>query len=415
MQTKHVAVIGGGAAGFFSAIACAEADSNTQVTIFEKSPKVLAKVRISGGGRCNVTHSCFDPKELATKYPRGSRELRGAFHKWQPLDTINWFESRGVSLKTEDDGRMFPTTDDSQTIIDCLMRSAENAGVSIKTKTSIVRVSLTEYKTFTLTDNHGNDHEFTHLIIATGGASSTSNALATQLGHTLTELAPSLFTFNIKHPLIEDLAGLSVPNAQTSFPDSKLEQTGPLLITHWGLSGPAILKLSAWGAREFAKRNYSFSFHVNWLGEAHSFERTKEKLLESKRIVPKKQIANLCPFDLPKRLWIRFLETSHITPKQWAQLSNSEIKTLAQALTKSKFTTDGKSVNKDEFVTCGGVNLKEIDFKTMQSKKVSRLFFAGEALDLDGITGGFNFQAAWTTGRIAGISTSNTQIPSLTT
>lgn len=406
---KHVAIIGGGAAGFFSAIACAEANPDAQVTLFEKSPKVLAKVRISGGGRCNVTHACFDPKELATRYPRGSRELRGAFHKWQPLDTIDWFQKRGVELKTESDGRMFPTTDNSQTIIDCLTQAAEDAKIEVKLRTGINTVSTTEDGTFLLADSKEVEHSATHLIIATGGTSTASNALATQLDHTLTSLAPSLFTFNIKHPLIDELAGLSVSKVQTFFPESKLKQTGPILVTHWGLSGPAILKLSAWGAREFEAKNYNFKFNVNWLGEESSFEHARQRLIEHKKSDPKKQLANLCPFEIPKRLWLRFLQVSNIDPqKQWAQISKQDIKTLALALTQSEFQVNGKSTNKDEFVTCGGVNLKEIDFKTMQSKRRSNLFFAGEALDIDGITGGFNFQAAWTTGRIAGISTSNT-------
>ncbi|MCH6258472.1 NAD(P)/FAD-dependent oxidoreductase [Puniceicoccaceae bacterium K14] len=404
MPTKHVAVIGGGAAGFFSAITCAEAYPDAQVTIFEKSPKVLSKVRISGGGRCNVTHSCFDPKELATKYPRGSRELRGAFHKWQPLDTINWFQEKGVELKTEEDGRMFPTTDDSQTIIHCLLSSAQKCGIIVRTKTSVKTANRTNRNGFSITDSNNEEYDVTHLIIATGGTASPQKSIAVQLGHTLTQLAPSLFTFNIKDPLIDGLAGLSVSSAQTLFPPTKLKQSGPMLITHWGLSGPAILKLSAWGARDFADRDYAFSFNVNWLGGEMSFERVKELMIQTKKLSSKKLTTTLSPFDLPKRFWLRLLDICSIPSKQWAQVSNTEINAIANKITRSEFRTDGKSVNKDEFVTCGGVSLKEINFKTMQSKLIPNLYFAGEALDIDGITGGFNFQAAWTTGRIAGLS-----------
>jgi predicted flavoprotein YhiN len=377
----RIAVIGGGAAGFFAAISAAEANATAKISVFEKSPHFLAKVKVSGGGRCNVTHSCFEPKELVTRYPRGSKALLGPFYQWQPRDMIEWLESRGVELKTESDGRMFPITDSSQTIIDCFLETARDYEIDLRSRTGIDSVQITESNRFALTLATGQSEEFDRLIIASGGGkSASSHALATSLGHTITQLAPSLFTFHIRDERLDGLPGLSLP----------------------GLSGPAILKLSAWGAREFAQRNYRFEITVNWTG---SLKRSQviAALTKSKRTNGAKQIGTYIPFSIPRRLWERLIQYAKIPPRtQYSQLSNAHLQALAETCVASRFQVTGKSMNKEEFVTCGGVNLKEIDFKSLESKLQSKLHFAGEALDIDGVTGGFNFQAAWTTGRIAG-------------
>ncbi|MDQ8203542.1 NAD(P)/FAD-dependent oxidoreductase [Pelagicoccus sp. SDUM812003] len=402
-QSPSIAVIGGGAAGYFAAITAAEAKPAASVHIFEQSRRVLAKVAISGGGRCNVTHHCFEPKELARFYPRGSRELRGAFFHWQPQDTIDWFESRGVKLKTEADGRMFPTTDDSQTIIDCLQKAADRAGVSLHLKTGVSNVARQDDDSFRLELTNGKTVEANRLILATGGGKNNiGHRIASGLGNRITELAPSLFTFNIQDPLLTDLAGLSLPRVSVTHSDSKLQQTGPVLVTHWGLSGPGILKLSAWGARTFQQLDYRFRIVVNWLGDSNP-ESARDALEEAKRLHARKALASVNPFDFPKRFWERLLEVSSLpSHTQWAQLPKKGLNQLVERITRSELQVDGKSTNKEEFVTCGGVDLRDVDFKTMQSKHCPGLHFAGEALDIDGVTGGFNFQAAWTTGRIAG-------------
>jgi len=399
----RIAVIGGGAAGFFAAISAAEANATAKISVFEKSPHFLAKVKVSGGGRCNVTHSCFEPKELVTRYPRGSKALLGPFYQWQPRDMIEWLESRGVELKTESDGRMFPITDSSQTIIDCFLETARDYEIDLRSRTGIDSVQITESNRFALTLATGQSEEFDRLIIASGGGrSASSHALATSLGHTITQLAPSLFTFHIRDERLDGLPGLSLPEVTVSCQNARLEQSGPILITHWGLSGPAILKLSAWGAREFAQRNYRFEITVNWTG---SLKRSQviAALTKSKRTNGAKQIGTYIPFSIPRRLWERLIQYAKIPPRtQYSQLSNAHLQALAETCVASRFQVTGKSMNKEEFVTCGGVNLKEIDFKSLESKLQSKLHFAGEALDIDGVTGGFNFQAAWTTGRIAG-------------
>ena len=392
------------AAGIFAALSCAEEDPEAQIIVFEKSRHFLTKVRISGGGRCNVTHNCFEPKELIKNYPRGSKELLGAFYAWQPEDTINWYQDRGVELKTEADGRMFPTTDDSQTIIDCLLSNIAEANIFLKPKTGINSIQQSEDKAFRLETSQGEQFDATHVVIATGGGQTAGHTLAQSLGHTITDLAPSLFTFNIDNPLLKGLSGVSVPNARVHCPSIKQSQEGPALITHWGLSGPAILKLSAWGARQLAKTDYRFEVSINWIKEL-SLDTARSQLAKSKTNDPKKQISTHCPFELPRRLWKNLVEHSGVNfDTQWAQLSKSDLEKIALNLTACILSVDGKSTNKEEFVTCGGVSLKEINFKDMQSKQVQNLFFAGEALDIDGVTGGFNFQAAWTTGRIAGLS-----------
>jgi len=401
--TRHIAVLGGGAAGFFAAITCAEALSQAgKVTLFEATPHLLAKVRISGGGRCNVTHACFEPAELVKKYPRGGRELLGAFHRFQPRDTIEWFGSRGVATKTEEDGRMFPTTDDSGTIVDCLMSAAARAGVTIRVSTP-VRSIIKDAETFRLTLGNGSVEAFDRVIVATGGNKASGGlAIAESFGHAIVPPVPSLFTFHITDPRLTDLAGVSVENAVVTAPGTKLKTDGPVLVTHAGLSGPGILKLSAWGAREFAEKNYAFPISLNWTPP-----HTRETLIKALSVVreqnARKQVTTFSPVAMPQRLWERFVIAAGIpTTTPWAHVSNPALQSLATQLTAAEFKVDGKSMFKDEFVTCGGVKLSEVDFKTMESRKIPGLHFAGEVLDIDGVTGGFNFQNAWTTGYLAG-------------
>ena len=399
----RIAIIGGGAAGFFAAISAAEANATAAITVFEKSSQFLAKVKVSGGGRCNVTHACFEPKELIARYPRGSKALLGPFYQWQPRDMIEWLQARGVELKTESDGRMFPVTDSSQTIIDCFLETARDYNIELRSKTGVESVRITGTDCFELKLASGKSEFFDRLIIASGGGrAASSHSIATSLGHTIAPLAPSLFTFHIKDERILELQGLSVPKVSVFCPEIRLEQSGPLLITHWGLSGPAILKLSAWGAREFAQRDYRFELSVNWT-VALNLSAAIEFLTETKRKNGAKKVGSLTSFGIPRRLWERLVQYANIPQNtQYSQLSNTHIRNLAEACVASRFQVSGKSMNKEEFVTCGGVNLNEVDFKRMESKRQPKLYFAGEALDIDGVTGGFNFQAAWTTGRIAG-------------
>ncbi|OAM88096.1 NAD(P)/FAD-dependent oxidoreductase [Termitidicoccus mucosus] len=413
MQKQRVVIAGGGAAGFFSAITCAEnARGGREVVLLEASSQPLAKVKVSGGGRCNVTHACFEPRELVKRYPRGARELIGAFHRWQPRDTIGWFGARGVELKTEPDGRMFPVTDDSQTIIDCLERAASEAGASVRLRCGLAAARAKGAGTgenaaggFALTLSDGETLDCDRLLLATGGGRSASGpAIAAALGHTIEPPVPSLFTFNTDDPRLRGLAGLSVPVATACVRGTKLRETGPVLVTHWGLSGPAILRLSAWGARELHARDYRFPLQLNWLG-ASSRERAREELAAARAANPRRQVATWNPFALPQRLWERLAAASGIAPDAvWTATSNNALAALASQLTEGEYAVTGKSTNKDEFVTCGGVRLAEVDFKTMQSRVCPGLYFAGELLDIDGVTGGFNFQAAWTTGRLAGLA-----------
>ncbi|MEA5510523.1 NAD(P)/FAD-dependent oxidoreductase [Crocosphaera sp. UHCC 0190] len=402
-QSLTIIVIGGGAAGFFGAITCANTYPNTQVILLEAGRQPLAKVRISGGGRCNVTHHCFDPVQLINYYPRGSKALRGAFTRFQPRDTVAWFESQGVKLKTESDGRMFPITDNSETIVNCLINAALNAGVKLRTQTPVKSVKKID-NGFEIELKTGEILSGDRLLIATG-----SNPLgyrwATDLGHTIEPPIPSLFTFNINDPRLQGLAGVSVENAAVCLLNSgkkPLQQIGPVLITHWGLSGPAILKLSAFGARILHDNAYQMSLSINWVYPRNS-EEIKQILLRSKSQFTRKLITNLCPLELPKRLWQKLINYSNINEsKKWTELSQKEINQLTQELTQGQYKIKGKGVFKEEFVTCGGINLKEIDFKTMESKPCPNLYFAGEILDIDGVTGGFNFQSAWTTSWLAG-------------
>jgi len=399
----NVAIIGGGAAGFFAAITCAENYPNCRVTIFERGKNVLEKVRISGGGRCNVTHACFDPRDLVKNYPRGSRELLGPFMQFGPEQTLAWFEQRGVRLKTEADGRMFPTTDDSQTIVDCLCHSAQRAGVRVLTST---RVDKIERETPSATTGSKpkwriGTELFDHLMLATGSSSTAWDWLRA-LGHSIVPPVPSLFTFNTRDTRLRDLAGVSVPSAALKIPGTKLMASGPLLVTHWGLSGPAVLRISAWGAQVLHETGYKFPLEINFLGNIQPFA-TTESLNNARHEYGKKTVAAHTPFPLPNRLWQRLVEAASIpAERRWADLDKAEIQALSAQITAASFQITGKSTFKEEFVTAGGVSLKELDFKTFQSRICPNLFLAGEVLDVDAITGGFNFQAAWTGGWLAG-------------
>jgi predicted Rossmann fold flavoprotein len=399
--SRQIVVAGGGAAGFFGAIAAAEADPRASVTILEKSPRVLSKVRISGGGRCNVTHACFEPRELSLRYPRGGRALIGPFTRFGPRETIEWFRLRAVNLKTESDGRMFPVTDSSQTIIDCLMDSAKNAGIHILTQTSLNSISKKSDAGFQLHLSNGETLEADRLLWAAGGCRAENHPLV-PLGHTLVPPVPSLFTFHIDSPWLRELPGVSVEDVQVAVPKTSLKQRGPILITHAGVSGPAILRLSAWGARELHDLDYRFPLRIAWLPDAKPEDLVEE--IQRRRETQGGQTVLRARWNrLAARLWEQLVLQAGIAPEtKWARLAKPEAQKLAALLTGTELPVTGKSMNKEEFVTCGGIPLPEVDFKTMQSRLVPGLFLAGEALDIDGITGGFNFQAAWTTGWTAG-------------
>lgn len=403
LQTNwDVIIIGGGAAGFFAAIRCAEQNPKQRILILEKASQTLGKVLISGGGRCNVTHACFEPAKLITYYPRGGAELRGAFTRFQPQDTVAWFEERGVRIKTEADGRMFPVTDDSNTIASTLRFAAKQAGVRVELGASVLGVEKTSQGGFKLEVRREAGSQFIQtkkLLFATGGDRKSLD-LIRKLGHTIADPVPSLFTFNIKDKRINDLAGVAVEDVTLKM--DSLTARGPLLITHWGMSGPAVLRLSAWGARILFDKKYASSLTVNWLGD-YKLDSVLEILQRNKdwHENARKKIATHAAFSqIPIRLWKQLV--GFIGDKNWADVSKAELKKLAEELTAGEFKIQGKGQFKEEFVTCGGVSLKEVDFKTMQSRVVDGLFFAGEVLDIDGITGGFNFQAAWTTGWLAG-------------
>jgi predicted Rossmann fold flavoprotein len=412
-EVHNVVVVGGGAAGFFAAIACAEANPAAKVILYEATAHPLVKVRVSGGGRCNVTHACFEPRELVKRYPRGGRELLGPFHKFQPRDTIAWFAERGVELKTESDGRMFPVTDESRTITDCLHHAASTVGVTVVTSIG-VRAALGRPPPrdpsaprlpplFALTLTDGSTRNADRVLLATGGnRSSVGLTIAESFGHAIEPPVPSLFTFHIDDPRVDGISGVVAENVITTVPGTKLRETGPLLVTHWGMSGPAILKLSAWGARELAARNYEFTLGVNFTGD-HTPDSLFRELTAIRTQNPRKQLGTWCPIQLPLRLWEKLLMAAKLPPTTlWTNVSNDALKALVRETATAEFKVVGKSMNKEEFVTCGGVRLSEVDFKTMESRLCPGLHFAGELLDIDGVTGGFNFQAAWTTGWLAG-------------
>ena len=400
MREKLV-VIGGGAAGFFCAINAARLNPNLDVCILEKSNKLLAKVKVSGGGRCNTTHACFELPELVQKYPRGQNFLKKTFHWFNTTDTIEWFASRGVDLKTEADGRMFPQTNDSQTIIDCLLKEADKYKVQVQIQTAVEKITVNDAGVFLL-QTTSKTIEANYVCVATGGFPKAHQfEFITNLGHTIEAPVPSLFTFNMPGNSITQLMGVSVPEAQVKIAGSKITATGPLLITHWGMSGPAILKCSAWGARELSNLGYAFTIRVNWIPTyAEQDLRTAWPLIRSEQGNTK--IGGRNPFELPGRLWLHLLDVCGIDAGgSWATLTAAAQNKLITALTAFECKVSGKTTFKDEFVTCGGIKLTEIDANTMQSKLVKGLYFAGEIMDIDGITGGFNFQNAWTSGWIA--------------
>lgn len=403
MKASRITIVGGGAAGFFAAITCAETNPDADVTILERSSQFLSKVRISGGGRCNVTHACFDARDFATRFPRGEQPLIGPLNRFQAKDTVAWFAARGVKLKTESDGRMFPVTDSSETIIDCLVGSAKAVGVKLVTNCGVRHLSKTADGKFEVTLSTGKTDACDRVLLATGGCRTpAAGQLAVSLGHTLEPPVPSLFTFHTATPWLHKLAGISVESASASVPGTGLRENGALLLTHSGLSGPAILRLSAWGARELHDRDYRFPLHINWLPHLDA-KQVASELNTRREQQPAKLVVNTPIAPLPARLWEQLVLASGVnTDTRWSRLTRAAQHQLIQQLTRTELAVTGKSLNKDEFVTCGGVRLREVDFKTMESRLCPGLYFAGELLDIDGVTGGFNFQAAWTTGWIAG-------------
>ena len=392
---KKVMVIGGGAAGFFTAINAKEMNPELDITILEKGKEVLQKVKISGGGRCNVTHACFEPKELVQFYPRGEKELLGPFHQFMTGDTFEWFENNGIPLKIEKDNRVFPESNSSQTIIDCFLEKTKALGIPVLKNHGVNSIKKQGDSWLVTTK----EQQFVcDAVVMAAGSSKKVWELSKALRHSIISPVPSLFTFNIKDFRIKDLLGISVPNATVQLEDTTLEASGPLLITHWGMSGPAILKLSAFGARVLAEKNYEYQVQVNWL--SRPTHKIVNVLLNLKKKHSKKQVIVRSPFEeIPKRLWERFvLATTIKTPFNWADVSHDQIDALANQLTKSVYIAKGKSTFKEEFVTAGGVDLREINFKNFESKLQNNLFFVGEVLNIDAVTGGFNFQNAWTGG-----------------
>lgn len=386
---KQIIIIGGGAAGFF----CAANLDATQykITILEQNSDVLQKVKVSGGGRCNVTHACFNPRELVQFYPRGNKELLSVFTRFQPGDTMEWFENRKVSLKIEGDNRVFPESNSSQTIINAMLQEVQHRNVEVKTKCSVKEIE-NQHEKYVVKTSLG-DFEADYIIYTTG-SSPKSLKIIESLGHNIIDLVPSLFTFNIKDDLLKDLAGTSFEMAETSIPRLKTEESGPLLITHWGLSGPAILKISAWEAVNLAKIKYNFEIEVNFI--SRSIDNAEEVFQQFKQSNPKKTIGQSKIFDITNRFWQRILEVSSIDlNKQVANISKKEMDRIVENLCKKKLQVTGKSTFKDEFVTAGGVDLKEINFKNMSSKILANFYIAGEVLNIDAVTGGFNFQACW--------------------
>ena len=408
MATKIV-VIGGGAAGFFGAISCAEHNPAAEVYLLEKTNKLLSKVRVSGGGRCNVTHQCFNPHQLTQYYPRGGKFLKAPFKLFGAKETVAWFQQRGVALHTEPDGRMFPHTNDSATVVNCLLAAAQHAGVKVKTSVGVENITrlpgLNSDRAFELQLSSGETMPADKILITTGGAPKPeSYNWLRQLGLTVQEPVPSLFTFNVPGSPLLPLAGISVPFVKVKVAGQPLENEGPLLLTHFGFSGPAVLKLSAWGARQLHDLNYTFRILINWVPE-HTEESLRGYIQEHRHTFARRTVAAHPLFHLPQRLWKAITEWAEINDTvKWADLPAKNQNKLLEYLLRSPFEVRGKTTFKEEFVTCGGIELTEVDGQTMQSKKLPGIFFAGEVLNIDGVTGGFNFQAAWTTGYLAGKS-----------
>ena len=402
MHKKKLVVIGGGAAGFFCAINAAALNHELEIIIIEKTTKLLSKVKVSGGGRCNVTHSCFSIAEMIKNYPRGENFAKKIFHQFFTTDTINWFAKRGVQIKTEADGRMFPVSNSSQTIIDCLMKEINKYDIKIIMNREVKKLSVVSGQV-SVELLHNEKMVADYICVASGGYAKPSQfEWLKDLRHTIEEPVPSLFTFNIPADPIKELMGISVEKAVVKINGTKFIQQGPMLITHWGLSGPAILKLSAFAARELHKANYDFTISVNWL-PGYNEQTLRHKFFSLRNELASQKIENRNPFYIPQRLWEYFLRQTGINPNiRWADLPSKQQNILIKILCMQEFHVKGKTTFKEEFVTAGGIKLNEIDANTMQSKIVPNLFFAGEVMDVDGITGGFNFQHAWTSGWIAG-------------
>lgn len=389
MEKKNIIIIGGGAAGFFCAANIDE--SKFEVKILEQNSNVLQKVKISGGGRCNVSHACFDPRDLVKFYPRGNRELLSVFTKFQPSDTMNWFEERNVPLKIESDSRIFPESNSSQTIIDVFLKIITNKNIEIRTKTTVLQIVKAKNQYFINTSN--GDFLADFVVYATG-SSPKSLKILENLGHKIVDCVPSLFTFNINDDLLKDLPGTSFENSEIYIPKLKFEESGALLITHWGISGPAVLKISAWQARALCDLNYQFEIEINFISK--TVQEAEEIFYEFKKNNLQKKIGQSKIFDITNRFWNKILQLSNINPeKQIAQLSKKDTQQILENICKRKFQVSGKSTFKEEFVTAGGVDLKEINFKNMSSKILDNFYIAGEALNIDAVTGGFNFQACW--------------------
>ena len=410
MISEHiprVIIIGGGAAGFFGAIACAEnVKGKADINILESGSHFLTKVKISGGGRCNVTHEMEDKINFVGHYPRGKRELKGPLSRWSQEDTVWWFKENGVELKTESDGRVFPVSDTSQTVINCLTDTAEEKKIRLNNKCRVNRIVKSDNDSFRIWVNKQKDPiAVDYLLIATGGIrSASSRNLLESIGHEFSSPVPSLFTFEIDDNKLIELSGLSLSSACVSIKSLGIRSTGPLLITHWGLSGPVVLKISALGARKLEQVNYQFKIQVNWLGEGWSFQKIR-KVIESERNKNGvRKILKKSPLkEIPNRLWGRIVLKAGTEEEQtWSELTKEIATNIVDLLITEEFLVSGKSLNKEEFVTCGGVLMRDVDLRTMESRLVRNLFFAGEVMDIDGLTGGFNFQSAWTTGRIAG-------------
>lgn len=393
-------IIGGGAAGFFGAVQAAEMNPGLKILILEKTNKLLSKVRISGGGRCNVTHHCFESTALSHHYPRGQKALKSLFRKYQATDVVEWFAQKGVKLKIEDDGRMFPITDTSETIIDCFMREAKRHQVKIELNTGVTGIKPSPTGFRVICDKQ--KFAGRAVLIAIGGHPNVSAyEFIKDTGHTILPLIPSLFTLNDSQRKFKDLMGVSVSNGVVRIAGTKFFQEGPILITHWGLSGPAVIKLSAWAAEYFHQQKYEATVLIGWIPETRE-EVVREFLFNYKSGYGKRKVYSYPLYELPQRLWVRLCELAEIDPEKiWGDLSNKNINKLLELLIRCPFSIRGKTTFKEEFVTCGGVDLQEINLESMESKKIKNLFFAGEVLNIDGETGGFNFQAAWTTAQVA--------------